>query len=44
VKVFLDECIDWRFARDIVGHDMKTALMFLAPHQLSNLTRLHVTN
>jgi hypothetical protein len=23
--VFLDECIDWRFARDIVGHDVKTA-------------------
>jgi hypothetical protein len=25
VKVFLDECVDWRFARDIVGHDVKTA-------------------
>ena len=25
MKVFLDECIDWRFARDIVGHDVKTA-------------------
>jgi hypothetical protein len=25
VKVFLDECIDWRLARDIVGHDIKTA-------------------
>jgi hypothetical protein len=23
--VFLDECIDWRLARDIVGHDVKTA-------------------
>jgi hypothetical protein len=23
--VFLDECVDWRFARDIVGHDVKTA-------------------
>jgi len=25
VRVFLDECIDWRFSRDIVGHDVKTA-------------------
>jgi hypothetical protein len=25
VKVFLDECVDWRLARDIVGHDVKTA-------------------
>jgi len=25
VKVFLDECIDRRLARDIVGHDVKTA-------------------
>jgi hypothetical protein len=25
VKVFLDECIDWRLSRDIVGHDVKTA-------------------
>jgi hypothetical protein len=25
VKVLLDECIDWRLARDIVGHDVKTA-------------------
>ena len=25
MKVFLDECIDWRLARDIVGHDIKTA-------------------
>ena len=23
--MFLDECIDWRLARDIVGHDVKTA-------------------
>jgi hypothetical protein len=23
--VFLDECVDWRLARDIVGHDVKTA-------------------
>ena len=23
--MFLDECIDWRIARDIVGHDVKTA-------------------
>jgi hypothetical protein len=25
VKVLLDECIDWRLARDIVGHEVKTA-------------------
>jgi len=25
VKVFLDECIDWRLSRDLVGHDVKTA-------------------
>ena len=25
MRVFLDECIDWRIARDIVGHDVKTA-------------------
>lgn len=25
MKIFLDECIDWRLARDIEGHDVKTA-------------------
>jgi len=25
VRVFLDECVDWRLARDIVGHDVMTA-------------------
>jgi predicted nuclease of predicted toxin-antitoxin system len=25
VKIFLDECIDWRLSRDIEGHDVKTA-------------------
>jgi Domain of unknown function (DUF5615) len=25
VKVLLDECVDWRFARDILGHEVKTA-------------------
>jgi hypothetical protein len=25
VKVFLDECVDWRLAREIAGHDVKTA-------------------
>jgi len=25
VKVLLDECVDWRLARDIIGHDVKTA-------------------
>jgi hypothetical protein len=25
VKVLLDECVDWRLSRDLVGHDVKTA-------------------
>jgi uncharacterized protein DUF433 len=25
VKVLLDECVDWRLGRDIVGHDVKIA-------------------
>jgi predicted nuclease of predicted toxin-antitoxin system len=25
VKVLVDECVDWRLARDIVGHDVATA-------------------
>ena len=25
MKVLLDECIYWRLARDIIGHDVKTA-------------------
>jgi hypothetical protein len=25
VKIILDECVDWRLARDIGGHDVKTA-------------------
>ncbi len=25
MRVFLDECVDWRFSRDIVGHEVKTA-------------------
>jgi hypothetical protein len=25
VRVLLDECVDWRLARDVVGHDVKTA-------------------
>ena len=25
MNVLLDECIDWRLAREIVGHDVKTA-------------------
>ena len=25
MRVLLDECVDWRLARDIVGHDVKTA-------------------
>lgn len=25
MKIILDECVDWRLARDIGGHDVKTA-------------------
>jgi hypothetical protein len=25
VRVFLDECVDWRLARDLVGHEVLTA-------------------
>ena len=25
MKVFLDECVDWRLMREIVGHDVNTA-------------------
>ncbi len=25
MKVFVDECVDWRFVRYIVGHEIKTA-------------------
>jgi len=25
VKVFIDECVDWRLSRDIVGHEVETA-------------------
>jgi hypothetical protein len=25
VRLFLDECVDWRLSRDLVGHDIKTA-------------------
>ena len=25
MKVLIDECVDWRLSRDIVGHDVKTA-------------------
>jgi hypothetical protein len=25
VKVLLDECVDWRLARDLIGHDVKSA-------------------
>jgi hypothetical protein len=25
VKVLLDECVDWRLARELAGHDVKTA-------------------
>ncbi|HVS00008.1 MAG TPA: DUF5615 family PIN-like protein [Thermoanaerobaculia bacterium] len=25
MRVLLDECVDWRLVRDIVGHEVKTA-------------------
>ena len=25
MKVLLDECVDWRLLRDIVGHEVRTA-------------------
>jgi hypothetical protein len=25
VKVFLDECVDWRLSRSLQGHDVRTA-------------------
>ena len=25
MKVFLDECVDWRLVRDIAGHEARTA-------------------
>ena len=25
MKVFVDECVDWRLSRDIVGHEVRTA-------------------
>lgn len=25
MRVFLDECVDWRLSRDIAGHDVRTA-------------------
>jgi hypothetical protein len=24
MRVLLDECVDWRLSRDIVGHEVKT--------------------
>ena len=24
MRILLDECVDWRFARDIIGHDVRT--------------------
>ena len=25
MRVFVDECVDWRLARDITGHEVRTA-------------------
>ena len=25
MRVLLDECVDWRLSRDVVGHEVKTA-------------------
>lgn len=24
MRIFLDECVDWRLAHDLVGHEVKT--------------------
>jgi hypothetical protein len=24
VRILLDECVDWRLSRDVIGHDVKT--------------------
>jgi hypothetical protein len=26
MRVLLDECVDWRLSRELVGHEVKTAL------------------
>jgi hypothetical protein len=25
LRILLDECVDWRLSRDVIGHDVKTA-------------------
>lgn len=25
MRILLDECVDWRLSRDVIGHDVKTA-------------------
>lgn len=25
MRILLDECVDWRLTRDVIGHDVKTA-------------------
>lgn len=25
MRVFLDECVDWRLSRDLIGHDVRSA-------------------
>jgi predicted nuclease of predicted toxin-antitoxin system len=25
VRIFVDECVDWRLARNLAGHEVKTA-------------------
>lgn len=29
MRVFVDECVDWRLARNIVGHEVKIAVIVL---------------
>jgi len=35
VRIFLDECVDWRLSRDITGHD--SDIRRLVPELLSKL-------
>ena len=40
VKVFVDECVDWRLSRDIVGHEVKTARQIVLRARTNRLVDL----
>jgi len=33
VRILLDECVDWRLSRDVIGHDVKTARQWVGDQQ-----------